>query len=1552
MKDATMKPYPGNRSTPRFLSLILLLAAGLALPLPSLAASVALATAPLATSTTSVVQPNLMLLMDDSGSMAWDHLPDDASDGGSAVTWSYGYYGVRSSQCNGVYYNPNENYLPPVHADGTSFSNATFTSAWTNGFNTGAGTVNLNTGFKANQAGLSAPGSDSAQTAYYYNYTGTQTTSLQRNYNSTSNTFFAECHSANGASPGNAVFNKRTLNTAETTTINVSASAAPTATITITGGSSTTVNSVTVAGTTITSGAASGSNNNTTAAGNLAARITLAGYSASNSSSNVVTITGPASAGGLAASQIIVTKAGTDTYTPSAFSNPEVSSITVNGIQLLSGTPNGSGNTSTDAAAIASSINQNSYSATASGSTITITGPASAATYAPVITSSGGVTVTAGAPFPDTDSGHLTNFANWYSYYRTRILMMQTASGRAFGSLNKKYRVGFMKISNSSNPAVPVATFWDNSDTTLGPVSTQRTTWYNSLYASTAGGSTPLRSALSDAGIYYAGLQTGFGAGTSKDPMQYSCQQNFTILTTDGYWNTGTGYMLDSSTPVGNQDAGAGRPMYDGGQADTTVTTTYARNFYSTSSSSCSSGKKRELIQPQQSTCSVTTTGGVAGAPVCSSWSNNGSATYVSPFTSSTSTCTSSTITLPSPNPSAAAVSGTPVTTPGAVGGSFDSLADVAMYYYQTDLRDPSLGNCTGAPVAPATTGSDTCTNNVFMSGLDTNLAQHMNTFTLSLGAQGWMNYSPSYLTDTSGDYVSVKLGLTADSTQSPPVCSWQANGTVCNWPMPGMDSGGNGFIANLDDLWHAAVDGHGAYFSATNPSTLSAGLSSALASVNAKVGSAAAAATSTLNPVAGDNFAYVASYTTVEWTGNLEARGINVDTGVVSVAANWCVQDVAASACASPGTVVADNSGATTVYNCVTPNSTICTGGVLVGTDCQVQVATACTGTMDGMVAATTDTRTIYTANSTGNGLINFDAAYAAANPANFAAAQINTLTQWTSLTAAQQTAAAGVNLVNYLRGQFGHEFNRGSVAAVDQLYRNRSAVLGDALESQPAFIGAPVFNYPYPGYSAYKTAQASRAGTVYMGANDGMLHAFASATGIERWAYVPSMVIPNMWKLADTGYANNLHTNYVNGSVVTTDICTANCTNNATAVWSTILVAGLNGGGRGYYALDITNPAAPLLLWEFTPTSGIGIVTDNDLGYTYGQPVVTRNSAGNWVVLLTSGYDNGTLSGNPTVNNSPAGSGIGYLYVLNAATGAMISKISTGVGTAATPSGLAKIAGWDAEPEGNAVSDVYGGDLLGNVWRFNINSAAAATIGTGAVLKFATLFSDSAGANPQPVMTTPVLGNVKGKHVIFIGTGKYLETGDLTTTQKQTEYAIKDDNATSTLVNPRNTLVHQYLINNPDGTATRLSSGSSAVTATATNAVDFTSATGLGWYVDFPDSGERVNIDSQLVQGTLLVPTIVPSNTVCAPGGYGWLNYFDYTTGGSVTPLPGVPLASGKYDATIVGINVLYEQGQPVVEAVTSINPTPQIDTNPAFKPPVPQFQGKRVLWRELIQ
>jgi type IV pilus assembly protein PilY1 len=476
-------------------------------------------------------------------------------------------------------------------------------------------------------------------------------------------------------------------------------------------------------------------------------------------------------------------------------------------------------------------------------------------------------------------------------------------------------------------------------------------------------------------------------------------------------------------------------------------------------------------------------------------------------------------------------------------------------------------------------------------------------------------------------------------------------------------------------------------------------------------------------------------------------------------------------------------------------------------------------------------------------------------------------------------------------------------------------------------------------------------------MGTNDGMMHGYAADTGVERWAYIPSMVIPNMWKLADQQYGDR-HQNYVNGSPVTTDVCVANCNNAYNAltpatnpVWKTILVSGLNGGGRGYFALDITNPSSPALLWEFTTTGGIGTVQDDDLGYTFGNPVVTRRADGRWVVLVTSGYDNGTHGPTKTSGafdtQTPAGSGIGYLYVLDAGTGAMLAKISTGVGTAAAPSGLGKIAAFNAEPGGNKASYVYGGDLKGNLWRFDINATDTAVVGTGKAFKLATLFSNTVATLPQPIMTAPALGTILGKRVIFVGTGKYLEIGDLSDTQTQSLYAIKDDDATTTLVNPRTTLVQQFLINNPDGTATRISASSADATETGSNEVDF--GIHRGWFLDWPTSRERVNLEPRLVLGTLLVPTIVPSSTDCSPGGSSWLNFLNYKTGGPINASPG--LAGVKYDSTIVGLNILFIDGAPVVEVVRSDQPTPEKEDAPEFAASSSSFSGKRVLWRELI-
>lgn len=1188
--------------------------------------------------------------------------------------------------------------------------------------------------------------------------------------------------------------------------------------------------------------------------------------------SNIITTTNTGPSGGTNA-VAGVKAAGTITFTNATSLNPTGVSIQVNGAQIMSATTPGA---LTSSSGMATWVKNNSslanYVITSSGSTVTFTasanGPAwniSSITYtqtpptttttpAPTYVYSPGVDAVAATPYipatpevlavpggyfgsfirtdivPGTTSypypgtatkaatrtdcagttctytEEMTNFANWWTYYHTRMQAMKTSVSRSFKSLTNTYRVGFTTISDTG--ATDGTKFLGNNTFELA----HKNSWFTKLFATGTPGYTPLRGALSKAGRYYGKKITG-----QVDPVQYSCQQNFTILSTDGYWNTDDetssyGPFGLTGSNVGNLDGGTtARPMYEG--------------------------------------------------PTASS----------------------------------------------------NTLADVAKYYYDTDLRTSALGNCAGGISTDFPSGNpDVCTNNVFIGSTDNNVKQHMTTFTMGLGADGTLNYTSDYQTATSGDYYNLKNGLSST-----------------NWPVPAANS-----ATAIDDLWHAAVNGQGIYFSAKDPDQIITGFNNALSSITAKLGSAAAAATSTLNPVAGNNFAYVASYTTVKWTGNLEARTINTSTGVVSETATWCAENVASATCASPGTVVADTSGSSTIYNCVVTGSTAATctspGVFDSGTStCKTEITNACTGTLPAKVGATTDTRNIYAAPAggltalAGQNLVPFDAAYATANPANFAAAHINALNQWGSLDATQRTAAAGVNLINYLRGQNGFEDRAANVAA-NRLYRARETVLGDALESQPAFISKPVFSYPYPGYGAYKTAQASRAGTVFMGTNDGMMHAFATSDGTERWAYVPSMVIPNMWKLASTSYSTN-HANFVNGSPVTTDVCTALCTDPDHAVWKTILVGGLNGGGRGYYALDITVPDTPILLWEFT---------DIDLGYSYGLPIVTRKADGTWVVLVTSGYNN---------------TGIGYLYVLNAATGAIISKISTGVGIADTPSGLAKIAGWNDEiaSNGNKAGYVYGGDLLGNVWRFDINSAVAAITGTGAVMKFATLFSDTAGTLPQPITTTPVLGTIAGKRVIFIGTGKYLETGDLTNTQQQTQYAIQDDNATTTLVNPRTTLVQQTLSMNADGTATRTSSNTASCTFS-----------GRGWYVDFPDiqtgqGSERVNIDSKLLQGTLLVPTIVPSNTVCSPGGYGWLNFLNYETGCAVDPTTNTTnLASLKYDSTIVGVNVIYIGGSPLVEVVTSTNPTPEIPKSKIpFVGTTSGFTGKRVIWRELI-
>ena len=202
-----------------------------------------------------------------------------------------------------------------------------------------------------------------------------------------------------------------------------------------------------------------------------------------------------------------------------------------------------------------------------------------------------------------------------------------------------------------------------------------------------------------------------------------------------------------------------------------------------------------------------------------------------------------------------------------------------------------------------------------------------------------------------------------------------------------------------------------------------------------------------------------------------------------------------------------------------------------------------------------------------------------------------------------------------------------------------------------------------------------------LYVGANDGMLHAFNATNtgsgGSEVWAVIPSPMLPNLYRLADTEYSEG-HTYFVDSTpaygdvfdkhaTVGSDLCsTAITAGIAKDCWKTVLVGGYGAGGRGYYAMDITNPATPKALWEFNWSdtcydSSVPSTHSADchIGLSFGQPLITKLVDSTWVVLLPSGLNN---------VNAPAkaGDGKGYLYVLDAITGKILKKISTGVGSA----------------------------------------------------------------------------------------------------------------------------------------------------------------------------------------------------------------------------------------------------------------------------------------------
>ncbi|WP_411879004.1 pilus assembly protein [Polaromonas sp. YR568] len=751
--------------------------------------------------------------------------------------------------------------------------------------------------------------------------------------------------------------------------------------------------------------------------------------------------------------------------------------------------------------------------------------------------------------------------------------------------------------------------------------------------------------------------------------------------------------------------------------------------------------------------------------------------TPAAPVNAGPTTTSGTTVTTVAPSTSADSAKTTTASST-STGGVQNSLADVAAYYYKTDLRDSGLSNCTGA------LGSDVCTNNV--PGSTANAArsygdaaawQHMTTFTLGLGVGGTLNFNTNYLTETSGDFFQI------------------TNGSK-DWPTPGSSKSAE----NTDDLWHAAVNGRGQYFSAGDPTSLATSLAGALDSIKAITGSASAASTSSLQPVQGDNDIYLAQFTSVKWIGDVLSYKIDPQNGSISTTPTWSAKSqLDAMATASRKIYYPNPSGAATLRSFTYANLT----------------ADAYNANFDNFCTKT--------------------GAGGASSPAQCATLSSGDLT----------LANSGSNLVNYLRGD-----------QTKAYYRARDAVLGDVINASPLYIGKPSFKYTENAYATF--AATPRSAAVLVAANDGMLHALDRTTGSELWAYVPSFVIPNLYKLADTSYSNN-HSYFVDGSPQMGDIFVSGTGGG----WKTIVVGGLNGGGRGYYALDVTDPSAPKLLWEFR---------NDDLGLSFGNPIITKRADGTWVVVFTSGY-----------NNISPGDGNGHLFVLNANTGAVIMNVSTytsgttPAGSSTAPSGLAKLNAWVDTVENNQAKRFYAGDLLGNLWRFDLDSNAQPN---QAALRLAELKLNA--TTPQSITVKPALAeiNYSGTRypVVYVATGRYLGTSDVANTSVQSVYAIKDPLTNAPYGDVRSTsdLVTQTL---------SVTTNANGVPGRAVSNQPVNWAAKGGWRADFPVGGERTTVNPQIVLNTLNIGTNLPSSDACTVGGESFLYKFDVTTGAAAS-------------------------------------------------------------------
>ncbi len=756
-----------------------------------------------------------------------------------------------------------------------------------------------------------------------------------------------------------------------------------------------------------------------------------------------------------------------------------------------------------------------------------------------------------------------------------------------------------------------------------------------------------------------------------------------------------------------------------------------------------------------------------------------------------------------------------------------DSLADAAMRYWKADLQ-PGTVNA----VAPTTNNPS--------------FWQNMTTYTIGLGVRGLLNPNTDLPALTAG---------------------------TLTWPQPVANT-----ATAVDDLWHAAVNSRGQYFSVSDSKELATAIRTALASATAVSGSTAgvAAASTTLTS---SNRKYKLEFDPGTWNGEITAMGPNplppnaLDTPVWKASTQ-----MAATPFGSRNIVTFDNSPGTWAgipfnWASIPPTGQAAMGPV------------------------------------------------AALNPTAF----IDFLKGDHS-----NEGTTGLGLYRTRKDKLGQPFILGDfVNANPALIRSNF----DGVYSDAAWGGAAA-------YTAFKTAKAARTPVLFAGSNDGMLHAFRDSLSVpplatdgqEIFAYVPRAVYGNLEKLADKNYgltAALSHQYFVDGPLAEADAY-VKAPGAPSASWRNYLMGTLGAGGRAVFALDVTDTAnlnASSVRWELSSAD------DPDIGYVLGNVRIGVLANNRWVAVFGNGF--GSTNGRAVlfvVDLEDAASNDPTVRAAAIHKTVLDNTGSNGLG------GVALIP----DPVTGRTSTIYVGDLKGKLWKLNYNNPNSVPVpgspwfdADGGTAFFTA--TDSAGV-AQPISSSPAVfkgpaSQTTSGYLVVFGTGKLFSTADGSDTSPQTVYSVWDKQAGSTplpeaVPRPmsRSSLVARTLTP-VAGSGAALGTTFYTISGTA---VDYASSQ-RGWYIDLQSTipGGRVVYPTQVLGfKTVLLSAVAPvqgNPVACVPGeGMGLNLVLPVDTGTNSTSRVFDTNGDGNIDGSDVSVSAYSAKADGVDAVVSSQSPS----------------------------